>query len=136
MMRNIRFRFVLLFLGIVSAGHFAAIGAGLYKGNVWVDMPLHIIGGMLFGVLALWILGHLPKRFIGEPSSLFVAFSIVAFSLTGSFLWELFEMGFSTYFPTVALSLKMYSFTLSDALSDMLMGIVGGVVVAWYVLKK
>ena len=129
----IRLRTLVILTVILTALHLSAIVLGFYQGRVWVDTPLHIIGGALLGLFWIWALERpsLRQKF-GNPSQLFTGFSIIGFSLLGSFLWEVWEFLFSTFAPGPALFLKIYSFTVSDVLSDMFFGIVGGTAVAFW----
>lgn len=127
----IRLRTIIIFTVLLTALHLSAIFSGLYQGKVWVDIPLHIIGGMLLGFFWVWVLERSSARQrLGSPSKIFIGFSIISFALWGSFLWEVWEFLFSTFASGPALLLKIYSFTVSDTLSDMFFGIVGGLITA------
>jgi len=134
----IRLRTIITLTVILTALHLAAIFLGLYRGKVWVDIPLHLIGGALLGLFWIWLLEQSSTRHkFGEPSPLFIGFSITGFSLFGSFLWEIWEFLFSTLASGPAFFLKIYSFTVSDVLSDMFFGIIGGAAVAlWNNIRK
>ena len=133
----IRLRTLIILTVLLTALHLLAIVLGLYKGRVWVDIPLHIIGGALLGLFWIWALGRPSAReSFGSPSRLFVGLSIAGFALFGSFLWEVWEFLFSIFAPEPALFLKIYSFTVSDVLSDMFFGIVGGLAVVIFFNKR
>lgn len=134
--KTMSFYQIVIFFAVVSAGHFLAIRLGLYKGKVWVDMPLHVIGGILFGMIGAWILQALPQRFVGSPSPFILIALIGGFSLFGSLLWELYEFAFLSLSPGEAMRLKMYSLSTSDILSDMVMGFLGGTAFAAYFFRK
>ncbi len=116
---------------LLSAGHFLALKLGMYEGNVWIDIPLHFFGGVILGTAWLWFMQRQNmQQFFGSPSGLFVGLSVAAFALFGSFVWELFELAFSTWAEEYAHAVKWYSLSASDALTDMLAGLTGGAVVA------
>ena len=126
---NIKLYHIILLALLLLAGHATALRVGLYQGTVWVDMPLHFLGGAFLGISWLWILAK-AKGKMGEPSDFFVGISIVGFSLFGSFVWELFEYGLLVFFTGFSESFKLYSRSVSDAFSDMALGLLGGVVAA------
>lgn len=133
----IRIRTIIIFTVLLTALHLSAIFSGLYQGKVWVDIPLHITGGALLGLFWVWILElPLARQKFGLPSKMFIGFSIISFALFGSFLWEVWEFLFSTFASGPALFLKIYSFTVSDTLSDMFFGMIGGIAVAIFLYKK
>lgn len=119
-------RLAVLILSVMIAVHFMAIETGLYNGNVWVDIPLHFLGGVLLGIVWLVILQKtqygavLPLRVCGT----------IGFALFGSFIWETLEWSVSALLPSFAYAYKFYSYTVSDVLSDMVFGLAGGCVVA------
>jgi hypothetical protein len=107
--------------------HFAAIPLGLYQAStIWIDKPLHVMGGMLFAMIGLFLF----QQKLEGANNFTKYFVIVQFALLGSFLWELFEFFYFTWFNEYALRFKFYSPTVRDALLDMLFGVIGGSIVA------
>jgi len=78
----------------------------------------------------------MPYLSLGASNRLATALGAVALATLGSFLWELLEFGFSTLFPEYALPLKLYSSTVSDVLSDVALGILGGIALALVYLRR
>lgn len=102
-------------------------------------MPLHFLGGMLVGLIWLGASSYsFLKERLGSPSKFFVSLSVVGAALAGSFFWEIFEFGIWKLFPALAEPLRLYSFTVSDLLSDMAFGLLGGFLVAiiFYLKEK
>ena len=126
---KIKNKHILFLLVILIAIHFIARSLGLYEGKVWIDIPQHILGGILLAMIWLKIIQHqkIPK--------IIVFISIITFSVFGSFVWEAFEFLFWTFFPDYALSLKWFSPTVSDTLSDLFAGFIGGTIVAILTVK-
>lgn len=134
---SIKFSQIILIVAAMIAIHFVALRVGLYQGTVWVDMPLHFAGGIVLGMVALWLLqrSNLSTK-LGSPSNLALSAIIVSFALLGSFIWEALEFSFWHFLPNLANPLKLYSSRVSDVLSDMIFGLLGGVVMATIFLKK
>lgn len=116
-----------LIVAVMITIHFSAIELGLYSGKVWIDMPLHFLGGVLLGILWLYLS---KKIFSSPPSYPLTIFQTGSFALLGSFAWEALELAASKFFPVFALQYKFYSFTVSDVISDMALGLLGGIIVA------
>ena len=117
--------------------HFVGIVAGLYEGDVWIDIPLHIAGGSALGLLWVWILQqHSVVASFGAPSSFLVSITIVSFALTGSFVWEIAEFSFWQLLPEYATAAKFYSPTVTDVLSDLAFGMLGGALLALIYYRK
>ena len=105
--------------------HLAAIPLGLYRGKVWVDKPLHVLGGIALALFWLWLAGRLWGMSV-PSSAFFWIVTTVSFTALGAFAWELFEFSIAAWFPGKAYGLKLYSPNLKDALFDMLFGVGGG----------
>lgn len=118
--------------------HAAATHAGLYKnGALWVDFPLHVLGGSFLACGWLWV-AQRPRlqNLLGKPSKVFLAASLVGFALAGGLLWELFEFGMWRYLPVSAGKLKIFPPTVSDVLSDFIADVIGGAIVAFIFLVR
>lgn len=110
--------------------HFASLHFGLYEGDVWVDMPLHAAGGFGLGLFAIWVL-----RFCGRQSEqpfpkIVSGIIILGFGAIGSLAWEAFEFLFQYLVPQSASAFKFYSPTVSDAISDQILGLIGSAIAA------
>jgi len=125
---------------IITLVHFLAVSFKLYEQTVWiVDGPLHLVSGVVLGMVWLLALQVFSSRNILELSSPFlVATSIAGFALFGSFIWELFEFSFWKLLPEYATAYKLYSPTPTDLLSDISFGFIGGVIMGtiYYFKKK
>ena len=121
---------VVLFMSFV---HFGAVNLGFYEGDVWIDMPLHVIGGILSGMIWMWLVQAVYGEAIHKevPAALYM-FMIVAASLVGSFAWEILEYLIWVNLPEFAKTTKFYSPTVDDLISDLALGLVGGSILAVY----
>ena len=128
---KIKFIHIIFLLLIVTVIHFGSVLGGLYEGKVWVDIPLHFFSGMILGVFWLWIIQRTGYNITPDSSKkLLISISIIGFALIGSFLWEVFEFLFWKFLPNYSLPLKLYSSTVSDVLTDIFAGLIGGIVIA------
>jgi hypothetical protein len=132
-----KFRYIIFILAAMTAVHFSALVFGLYAGKVWVDKPLHFVGGVVLAMIGYWLL-EIPsiKSRLGMPSSLATALLVIGFTLFGGLLWEIFEYVFLQVSPTYALKLKFYSPLVSDLLSDIIMDMLGGAVTVFFMNKQ
>lgn len=125
LMITMKFGVVIILTLILTFSPLFAIYVGLYQGKVWIDVPLHIFGGVILALLGI---------FISKEKHLF--FNIFLFSVGGSILWEVFEFTLWSFLPTIATTFKLYSPTFSDAASDILAGFVGGIMAMLTVWKR
>lgn len=105
---------------------FKGVGAGWFKGMYWIDIPLHLLGGVLLGFVFWWIL-DLPVN--KDKSTNFIWLAFLGFVSIGNYLWEVYEYATWKYFYDVAEPWKLYSPTVSDLLSDMILASAGSLLV-------
>ena len=89
------------------------------------DLILHILAGIVYGLIAIF---SFQNKNYNKKTFLIL---IILFSLFGSILWEITELGFLTYFKEYALLLDIYSPTLLESFTDILAGLIGGVIVGF-----
>lgn len=124
-------KIVILFVVIVFL-HFSANVLGIYDkqieaGFVWFDDILHILAGVTFALLWLWI--SKKKNF---KSPLPMSVSIMTFVFITALVWEFFEFGVFNLFTSYATDLKIYSSSMLEASTDILSNIIGGaMVILW-----
>ncbi len=102
-------------LTTLAATHITALTFFLYWKYLWLDMPVHILGGItvILGVSILPFFGiTVPKRYKTLFASIILVFSI-------GILWELFEV-----YAGVPTAREGFLF---DTCIDLLMDILGGV---------
>jgi len=101
---------------VFGGAHLLASKFFLYWKYTWLDIPMHILGGIIVVfafLLALKYLVRLPRRY----SSLLPTLATVLFI---GLLWELFEI-------KIGIPLYEENFEI-DLAGDLLMDIVGGVI--------
>ena len=118
----------LIFAIFLALGHFLATGFGWYREYWMTDIILHTSSGVLSACIWIWLT---EKHF---SDRLFLACtSIVTTTLFAAFLWEVWEFGFWGIVPKI---FHTYSPTLSDSLSDMSFGLLGGLIVSLFYWRR
>jgi hypothetical protein len=116
---------LLFFIGAVNA---AALYWHLYFFLPWLDIPMHLLGGLWVGLFALYWYYHI-KRGDKDRSALFVAVFSVAVTMTIGLLWELFEFNLDTI-------IGFSNHDLADTLADLSNDFLGSTLAAWIFLAK
>lgn len=124
----IRFRDVLGSIFAILALHFPAIYFGLYHRNNGIDSAMHALGGLLGVLLYLWLLQQTPlRRHMGRPSLFLVSLTAVPFSITCSYLWEIYEYYRWRWWPQT----YVYEHSLPDTLFDVFLAGAAAVLAAF-----
>jgi len=125
--------FIIILLALlILIVHLIAVFAGLY-GVIPIDIPQHIIAGMIFGLIYFWWLSTYKKEILSKP---LIFISIVSFAVFGSVIWEILEFSVWKLFPVFANNFKFFSPTVLDLLVDVISGLIGGVIIGIYATKK
>lgn len=121
---------IIFLLLIILALHLIGIFGGLYERGIEIDMPQHILGGVVLGLIWLHLLSetNFSRPIILISTIGFVAFVAVA--------WEVLEFTAWKIFPVFADSFKFYSPTVTDLLGDETSNLVGGILTALYTIRK
>jgi len=103
----------------------AASFFGWYELLPWYDNMMHFLGGAWLALVAVWgLYSYLKKR----DDALV---SVLLFVLVGALLWEVLEYVAQSIAGTPGLFA-----TVPDSISDIVFGLVGGLVAGIYTLKK
>jgi len=124
---------IVILFAVVVCLHFLANILGIYdeqikSGFVWFDDVLHILVGIGFGLLWLWMVGE--EKIIS--SNIYVAIRMMIFVFIMALTWEILEFGFFKLFTSHANALKLYSPSIQEALTDIFSNIIGGFVVIFW----
>ena len=118
-----------LFIGgiglIIALLHVLAINFFLYWDIFWFDMFMHFLGGAWVALLGFWLLAFFNR--VEEFTIKNVIWVSIFFTLGIGILWEVFEAGAGVSF----IGQDMWG----DAISDLLLDVVGGLVAGFYVYK-
>ena len=125
--------YVIIAAALVMLIHFGTLKLGIDIRREWVDMPLHLLGGMFLAMIWWWIL----DKKVEIKDTLLHVFGFLGFVSLGSTLWELYEYSLWYYYTQIAETYQFFSPAVSDVLSDMSLALVGGLCVAFiYLLIK
>ena len=101
--------------------HLVMVFSGHYKRHPWIDIPMHILGGIFIAYSFSLALTYFQERKILSDLNV-LSRSIFLFALTSSaaVIWEFGEFTLDFFFDTVAQA------SLEDTMLDMFLGLVGG----------
>ena len=92
---------VITLLVVIVTVHAFCLAYRIYYSYPWFDIPMHVLGGVLVGLLVLWFFAHVRhfqiKHFKSQSLAL-VLLGVLAFGIA----WEVYEvyLGFTdTNFP-------------------------------------
>ncbi len=118
----------MLFAILIALCHYLALKFYLYWTYKWVDIPMHIMGGMIVSSMGLWAIYFSPlKNLLLNNSKKTLLVSVIIIFIVG-FLWEVFELQFG-----------LISYSLVDridSIKDMFDDIIGALIAGWYFLEK
>lgn len=111
----LRYTLFLTSLATLAIIHNLAITFYLYWLYLWIDIPIHMLGGAVvtFGVWLLPVFRvSIPERFMGLVPTLVVVFAV-------GILWELFEIG-------IGIPILEKEGYVLDTCIDLVMDLIGG----------
>tara|TARA_Y100000310_G_C20465506_1_gene707436 strand:+ start:246 stop:644 length:399 start_codon:yes stop_codon:yes gene_type:complete len=130
---NKHIKTIIILVAIITILHIVSVVFGLYSKGIPLDKPQHILAGIVFGLIWIWLLES-RKAKLTKP--IFII-STISFAVFGSFLWELFEFAILNLAPSFANNFKIYSPNLAEAITDIVSGLIGGAIIGfWMAYKK
>lgn len=100
---------------------------GLYYALPWIDMPMHFLGGASIALAGVSLLAFLRVRgLVNELSFLLRTLFIMSFVGLAAVSWELWEFSMDVVFN------KHLQIGLSDTVSDVFFGLLGGLAVSLF----
>lgn len=121
-------------LAVISVLHGIAIYFFLYWRLGWIDMPMHFLGGLLLGVLTLWLFYFSDKVTMPENSRWLILFIILGGAALGGTLWEFSEYGIDYFWFKNNFYLRNQlgvQDTMGDLFFDLTGGLMAGVLFLW-----
>lgn len=116
---------------IIGTTHMLGVVYFWYWKFLWLDAPMHFLGGLWVGLITLLI----ASLFIKRPETV-KRFNIILLAVGSAIvvgiLWEVFEYAFG-------ISLASHSVFIRDTVTDLILDSVGGLVAGIYgysILKK
>ncbi|MCX6757856.1 MAG: hypothetical protein NTZ44_03190 [Candidatus Nomurabacteria bacterium] len=115
----------------ILAINYIAIKLYLYWSVWYFDMPMHFLGGVFVGFLAIYLFDPLSKIKIFKINNgfRFYIFYIFLFTFIVGFGWEVFEVIFKNI-------LAGENFNLLDTISDVCFDISGGFTTFMFFIRK
>jgi len=107
---------------VIAIGAWWARHTGWYSGYWFTDVILHVIAGVAFAYLYLWL-----ARKRSEKNHWLIALNIIAFATFGSVLWEFWEYAGWHLMPVHT---RYYIPDLGDTLNDIFCGMIGSALLA------
>lgn len=107
--------------------------AGVYVALLWIDMPMHFLGGASIAVAGIDFLALLRQQgLINTLPFVLHAFFVMSFVGLAAISWELWEFSVDFVFN------KHLQTDLFDTMTDMFFGLLGGsaALMLWFVLRK
>lgn len=105
-------------ISVVGAVHVSALEYSLYWHYIWLDLPVHFLGGMWIALISAWLISY-----HGWPITYKLVMATVLLVGLG---WELFE---------VAAGVPMESNFAFDTTLDFIMDITGGTL-GYFIARK
>lgn len=109
--------------------HITATLTGWYDAIWWLDKPIHFFGGVAIAISSYYLIAHFKttgQMHINWPwLNILVITAIVALCAV---VWEFFEF----YIDSI-ISIAAMQQTIDDTITDLVMGILGGMIVAFIV---
>ncbi len=118
--------------GAVFAIHLiSSFGLGAYQRWSWFDIPMHFFGG-----LSIAVSGHVLLRVLQTQAHLVIRHALVWQSLlvmsaiVAAVFWEFYEFLLDYFFGTLT------QLGLQDTMGDLFFGMLGAVVISFFLVKK
>ena len=104
---------------------------GLYDKFLWLDIPMHFLGGVAVASSFLLTLNYLQKEKYLKINRLFLFIFAVSIVSLFAVLWEFYEFLLQLYTGIV------YQPSIADTMKDLFMGLLGGIAASGiFALKK
>ncbi len=120
------FRYVTYLILFIFIANFLANRFHFYYSIWWFDILMHFLGGAWLGLVFVWFWS---KRELSLYFDSLLLFKVVLWILFIGIAWEVFEFYFINY-------VAQNSFDLADTLSDILLDLSGGILIALYFSRK
>lgn len=111
--------FFLITASVLAVVHVIALQLYLYWQYLWLDIPMHMMGGAMVA-LGVFALHDLIPKF---PSRLLYPIPVLLFVLLGSLAWEVYEIQIG-----IPIEPNFKVDTIVDLIMDMLGGVMGYIV--------
>jgi len=118
---------------VILTLHLIGVFAGLYERQIHIDIPQHILAGVMFGLVWLW---WLKPETRADFSKWLIVVSTLGFTALIGAAWEILEFVVWKLLPTFANGFKFYSPTVGELLGDIVANLIGGFMIGFYAVRK
>lgn len=116
--------------------HIALMFSGIYVAVPWIDAPMHFLGGLVMGMLALAIHHHLIEhKHVQNPPWWFVFLFTLSFVMLIGAAWEGYEWIFD-HTLGVRFGLAPSQPSVTDTMGDFLMDAIGALIATLLFRRK
>ena len=111
--------------------HLVMVFLGFYKRHPWIDIPMHVLGGVFIAYsFSLAVTYFQERKILSELNVLSRSVFLFALTSLATVIWEFGEFTLDSLFATLAQA------SLADTMLDMLLGLVGGAVLIIFLAKR
>ena len=101
--------------------HLVMVFLGFYKRHPWIDIPMHVLGGVFIAYsFSLAMTYFQERKILSELNILSRSVYLFALTSTAAVIWEFGEFTIDFFFSTNAQA------SVEDTILDMFLGLVGG----------
>jgi len=119
---------IILFAIAIAIIHSIAVFYNLYWRFLWIDIPMHFLGGVLAAVIFIWLCEKFPGHFNLSRNFFVTALAVLSFTALVGVLWE-----FSEFVYDVVISSRGWGALASqgvrDTIGDLFFDLLGGLTV-------
>ena len=109
----------------------ALVLLGFYEWYPWLDIPMHVLGGILIAnSFSLAIMYFQQRKFISDLNVLTRSVFLFTLTATAAVIWEFGEFALDFFFSTRAQA------GLEDTMLDMFLGLVGGAALILFLARR
>ncbi|MHC4641066.1 MAG: hypothetical protein ACYS32_05430 [Planctomycetota bacterium] len=110
--------------------HLVMVFLGLYKAHPWIDIPMHVLGGVFIAYsFSLAVTYFQAGKILSELNVISRIVFLFALTSLATVIWEFGEFTLDFFFDTVAQA------SLADTMLDMFLGLVGGAVLIVFLTR-
>ncbi len=111
--------------------HLVMVFLGFYKRHPWLDIPMHVLGGVFIAYsFNLAMTYFQERRLLSELNILSRSVFLFALTSTATVIWEFGEFTLDFFFDTMAQT------SLEDTMLDMFLGLVGGTALIVFLARR
>lgn len=118
-----------MLIGFIAVVNGAAVYWHLYFYVWWLDIPMHMLGGMWVALFALSSYYRLTNVSTKDTSPLFVFAFAIAITMIVGLSWELFEFSAQTFIE------RAHVFDIGDTLSDLVNDFIGALIASFVFVR-